>query len=180
MKGSYSIVWVGVHGDARKDLVHALLRLHACGHLPTRWSTTLHRKSTCLTQYTLGPCVVQIWSCNTSESGVKESLILQWFWVQEILVLGSRCWGMRSTYASGFRISGFGLRFEGLWFRLRLFSMEAENPGFSASSVFVGCNAILELPRASCGSRFTTGLLSWIIVIVQLLGLRLNRSIVDE
>ena len=31
--------------------------------ISTRWSTTLHQKSTCITQFTLGPRVMQIWSC---------------------------------------------------------------------------------------------------------------------
>ena len=35
-----------------------------------------HQKSTCLTQLTLGPYVVQIWSRNTPESGANETLVL--------------------------------------------------------------------------------------------------------
>ena len=34
------------------------------------------QKSTCLTQLTLGPYEVQIWSRNTPESGVNETLVL--------------------------------------------------------------------------------------------------------
>jgi hypothetical protein len=36
-----------------------------------------HQKTTCLTQLTLGPCVVQIWSRNTPESGINETLVLR-------------------------------------------------------------------------------------------------------
>jgi hypothetical protein len=42
----------------------------------TRWTTTLHRKSTCLAQSTLGSHVVQIWSRNTSESGPNETFVV--------------------------------------------------------------------------------------------------------
>ena len=36
----------------------------------------VHQKSTCLTQLTLGPRVVQIWSRNTPESGPNETFVL--------------------------------------------------------------------------------------------------------
>ena len=37
---------------------------------------SVHQKSICLTQSTLGPYVVQLWSRNTSESGPNETLVL--------------------------------------------------------------------------------------------------------
>ena len=43
-----------------------------------------HQMSTCLTQLTLGPYVVQTWSRNTPECGVNEMLVLHQVWVPQI------------------------------------------------------------------------------------------------
>jgi len=44
--------------------------------LPHGGVRTFHQNSTCLTQLSLGPCVVQIWWRNTPEFGVNETRVL--------------------------------------------------------------------------------------------------------
>ena len=63
-------------------------------HLPHGGVRPFHQKSTCITQLTLGPCVVQNWSRNTPKSSPNET--------HEAHRVGF-----------GFRVSGFGLRVSG-------------------------------------------------------------------
>ena len=42
----------------------------------TRWNSALSSKVNCPQQPTLGPDMIQIWSRNTPESGVNETLVL--------------------------------------------------------------------------------------------------------
>ena len=51
-------------------------RSRRCPPHPHGGVRPFHQKSTCLTQLTLGPCVVQIWSHITPESGPNETLVL--------------------------------------------------------------------------------------------------------
>ena len=50
-----------------------LIRVSSSPHGGVR---PLHQKSTCLTQLSRGPYAVQIWSRNTTESGVNKTLVL--------------------------------------------------------------------------------------------------------
>ena len=66
-----------------------------------------HRKSTCLTQSTLGPYFVQIWSRSTPEYGVNETLVLY------EVVSGFGCRGQ-----GVFRVHGLGRGIRGVGFRV--------------------------------------------------------------
>ena len=123
-----------------------------CLSLATRWSTTRHRKSTCITQLTLGPYAVQSWSRNALESGPKETRVLRTvvyalglFSRVKVIARGQRgaacarwylqmdtlacIWVRISSF--GFRVSVFGVRFS--VFSLMIFSLRVWGLGFGVS-----------------------------------------------
>ena len=111
----------------------------------------VHQKSTCFTQLTSGPSVVQVWSRNVRKSeGTKPASSTVWRTVHRqahprghLAVENNDGWGGRPlTFSSfGCRGSGFGLRVSGVGVRVSGFGFGVLGFGFRVSGF--GCGVYL-------------------------------------